>query len=300
MANNCIETRALDYAYEKKPILKNLSLAVPAGSIYGFLGPNGAGKTTTIRLLLGLLPSSAGKISILGHDVQKQPLEIYSRTGSLIETPSLYGHLSGWENMELCRRLTGASKDRIETVLNTVGMLEHAHTKTRKYSLGMKQRLGLALALIHRPELLILDEPTNGLDPNGIIEMRKLIMFLNREYGKTIFLSSHMLSEIEHIATHAGVIHQGELKFQGTIQELRQQSHAQLRIETNKPQKAAGLLREKALEVGLVDGHFLEVPVTDQRKIAELNTYLTANGLDIYGLSIKQQNLEDVFLNLTK
>lgn len=300
MEKNCIETSGLAYAYEKKPVLKNLGLQVPEGSIYGFLGPNGAGKTTTIRLLLGLLPSAAGKISILGRDIHRHPMEIYSRTGSLIETPSLYGHLSGWENMELCRRLTGAGSDRIETVLNTVGMLEHAHTKTRKYSLGMKQRLGLALALIHRPELLILDEPTNGLDPSGIIEMRKLIIFLNREYGKTIFLSSHMLSEIEHMATHAGVIHQGELKFQGTIQQLRQQSHAQLRIETNKPQKAAGLLRDKAVDVGFVNGQYLEVPVTDQHKIAALNSYLIGQGLDIYGLSIKQQNLEDVFLTLTK
>lgn len=300
MEKNCIETHGLDYAYEKKLILKNLHLKVPAGSIYGFLGPNGAGKTTTIRLLLGLLPASAGKIIISGNNIQEKPLEIFSRTGSLIETPSLYGHLSGWENMELCRRLTGASSDRINAVLSTVGMLDHAHTKTRKYSLGMKQRLGLALALIHSPDLLILDEPTNGLDPNGIIEMRKLIISLNREYGKTIFLSSHMLSEIEHIATHAGVIHQGELRFQGTIQELRQQSLAQLRIETNNPQKAAGLLKEKAIEIGVVNGQYVEIPVTDQRKIAELNSYLITNGLDIYGLSINQQDLEKTFLNLTK
>lgn len=300
MEKNCIETHGLDYAYEKKLILKNLNLKVPAGSIYGFLGPNGAGKTTTIRLLLGLLHSSAGKISILGNNIRDKQLEVFSQTGSLIETPSLYGHLSGYENMELCRRLAGASKDRIKTVLNTVGMLEHAHTKTRKCSLGMKQRLGLALALIHRPKLLILDEPTNGLDPNGIIEMRKLLIFLNREYGKTIFLSSHMLSEVEHIATHAGVIHQGELKFQGTIQELRQQNQAQLRIETNRPQKAADLLKEKAIEVGVVNGQYLEIAVTDQRKIAELNSYLITNGLDIYGLSLKQQTLENTFLNLTK
>lgn len=297
---NIIETRALTYAYEKKPILRDLGLAVPLGSIYGFLGPNGAGKTTTIRLLLGLLESDKAKISILGRDIRKSPMEIYRRTGSLIETPSLYGHLSGYENMELCRRLTGAPKERINTVLKTVGMLPHAHMKTRKYSLGMKQRLGLALALVHDPELLILDEPTNGLDPNGIIEMRELIGLLNREYGKTIFLSSHILSEIELIATHTGVIHQGELRFQGSIQELRQQQQTQLRIETSSTQKAASLLKEKSVAIGTVNGKYLEVPVTDQRKIAELNTYLIANGLDIYGLSVQQQNLESIFLNLTK
>ena len=300
MEKNIIETTALSYAYEKKPVLKDLGLKVPQGSIYGFLGPNGAGKTTTIRLLLGLLEAPAGKISLFGEDICKNPLSIYSRTGSLIETPSLYGHLSGYENLELCRRLTGAPKERIETVLNTVEMLKHAHTKTKKYSLGMKQRLGLALALLHSPELLILDEPTNGLDPSGIIEMRKLITFLNRECGKTIFLSSHMLSEIEQLATHTGIIHQGELKFQGTIQELRQQSRGQLRIETNNPKRAAVLLKEKSIEVGMVNGRYLELPVSDQCQIAELNSYLISEGLDIYALGIQEQKLENIFLHLNK
>lgn len=300
MGKYCIETTDLDYAYEKKPILKKLNLRVPYGSIYGFLGPNGAGKTTTIRLLLGLLQTAEGKISILGNDIQQNPLHIFCRTGSLIEMPSLYGHLSGYENMELCRRLTGAPESNINSVLKTVDMLDHAHTKTRKYSLGMKQRLGLALALIHNPDLLILDEPTNGLDPNGIIEIRKLITSLNREHGKTIFLSSHMLSEIAQIATHAGIIHQGELKFQGTIQELEQLSKPQLRIETNNPQLAAVLLKQKSIEVGIVNGQYLEAPVTDLQAIADINSYLITHGLNIYGLSINKQNIENTFLNLTK
>lgn len=295
-----IETTDLDYDFGKNPILRNLNLKAPYGSIYGFLGPNGAGKTTTIRLLLGLLQPAKGKIRILGNDIQENPIEVFRRTGSLIEMPSLYGHLSGYENLEYCRRLTGAAQSNINSVLKTVDMLKHAHSKTRKYSLGMKQRLGLALALIQNPDLLILDEPTNGLDPNGIIEIRNLITTLNREYGKTIFLSSHMLSEIAQIATHAGVIHQGELKFQGTIQELEQLSMPQLRIETNNPQLALDLLKQKSIEADLVNEQYVETNITDQQAIADLNCYLISHGLNIYGLSVHKQNIENTFLNLTK
>lgn len=300
MGNYCIETTDLNYSFGNKTILRNLNLKAPYGSIYGFLGPNGAGKTTTIRLLMGLLQTANGQISILGNDIKKNPIEVFRRSGTLIEMPSLYGHLSGYENMEYCRRLTGTPKSHVDSVLKTVDMLKHAHIKTRKYSLGMKQRLGLALALIQNPDLLILDEPTNGLDPNGIIEIRNLITMLNRERGITIFLSSHMLSEISQIATHAGVIHQGILKFQGSLQEMEQLSIPHLRIETNNPQHAVELLRLKSIKAEVVDSKYVETKTVDHQTIADLNIYLVSNGLSIYGLSINKPNIENTFLNLIK
>ncbi|MTI33508.1 ABC transporter ATP-binding protein [Xanthovirga aplysinae] len=299
MSENIIQTTALNYSFDQRKILKDLTLEVPKGSIYGFLGPNGAGKTTTIRLLLGLLKVKEAQIHLFGKDIRRNALEIYSRTGSLIEKPSLYGHLNGNENLELCRRLCGAPYSRIQEVLRIVEMSTHAHTKIRKYSLGMKQRLGLALALIQNPELLILDEPTNGLDPSGIIEMRKLLLKLNQDFGKTIFLSSHILSEIELLVTHIGIIDLGELKFQGSLHELQNLSQPKLRISTNNSEKASKLLKQKEINISKQTGQFVEIGIKDEKQIASLNEYLVANNLHIYGLQMNNQKLENIFLNLT-
>ncbi|MEO8795829.1 MAG: ATP-binding cassette domain-containing protein, partial [Daejeonella sp.] len=200
-----IETRNLSYSFAKQKVLDDVSLQVPAGSIYGFLGPNGAGKTTTIKILLNLLRSDKNNVLLFGDEINTNRIKILSRIGALVEQPAIYNHLTGKENLYNRAMLLGISKQRIELVQNITGIGQYAGKKAGKYSLGMKQRLGIALALLPDPELLLLDEPTNGLDPNGIIEIRKLLQKLTSE-GKTVFVSSHILSEVEKMATHVGII----------------------------------------------------------------------------------------------
>src|SRR4051794_4480726 len=220
MATPTIETSGLTHHFGGQPVLQGIDLCVPAGAIYGFLGPNGAGKTTTLRLLLGLLRRQQGTVRIFGRALERDRLAILRRIGSSIETPSLYGQLTAAENLEVWRRLFRCERRRIGEVLELVGLAATGPKRADQFSLGMKQRLGLAVALLHEPSLLILDEPTNGLDPHGILEMRALFGTLNRERGITILVSSHILSEIERVVTHVGVIHRGTLRFQGTLDEL--------------------------------------------------------------------------------
>jgi ABC-2 type transport system ATP-binding protein len=201
-----------------------IDLQVPEGAIYGFLGPNGAGKSTTIRMLLGLIRPTTGTIRLFGEPVRPGGTRHLHRIGALIEAPSLYAHLTGCENLELTRRLTRAPHSRIEHLLKTVDLLEAADRPAGRYSTGMRQRLGLALALMNDPELLILDEPTNGLDPAGIHEIRELIRRIPEELGSTVFLSSHHLSEVEQIASHVGIIHKGKLLYQGSLKDLEDRS----------------------------------------------------------------------------
>jgi ABC-2 type transport system ATP-binding protein len=196
--NNIIKTTGLNYYFSKAAqTLFDINLDVKEGSIYGFLGPNGAGKTTTLRLLLGLLRKQEGSIEIFGKSFEQHSIEILRNVGSLIEQPSLYAHLTAKENLEIYRKVYGCSSNRINEVLEMVGLAYTKNKKTKQFSLGMKQRLSIALALLPQPKLLILDEPTNGLDPNGIIETRELIKRLNTEFGTTILVSSHILAEVE-------------------------------------------------------------------------------------------------------
>lgn len=219
--NYALETTSLSYAFSKTdPVLDTLNLRVPAASIYGFLGPNGAGKTTTLKLVLGLLKRQTGRIDFSGRPFQENRIPILQEVGSLIETPSLYGHLTAKENLEIWRRIYRSPATRIAEVLERVGLSDTGSKRTRQFSLGMKQRLGIAIALLNKPSLLILDEPTNGLDPNGMIEMRELLRTLNREEKMTILISSHLLSEIAKLVTHVGIINKGRLVFQDTLDEL--------------------------------------------------------------------------------
>jgi ABC-type multidrug transport system ATPase subunit len=201
-----------------------IDLQVPEGAIYGFLGPNGAGKSTTIRMLLGLVRPTTGTIRLFGELVRPGGTRHLRRTGALIEAPSLYPHLTARENLELTRRLTRTGHSRIEHLLKTVDLLDAADRPAGRYSTGMRQRLGLALALMNDPELLILDEPTNGLDPAGIHEIRELIRRIPEELGSTVFLSSHHLGEVEQIASHVGIIHKGKLLYQGSLKDLEDRS----------------------------------------------------------------------------
>jgi ABC-2 type transport system ATP-binding protein len=294
-----IKTTGLSYQYSKDAkTLSDIHLQVERGSIYGFLGPNGSGKTTTLSLLLGLLKVQQGNIEIFGKELNSNRIDILKRVGSLIETPSLYGHLTAKENLEVYRHVYGASKERIDEVLKIIE-LDYTGKKTvKKFSLGMKQRLSIALALLPNPELLVLDEPSNGLDPAGIIELRKLIKKLNKAYGMTIIISSHLLSEVEKMVSHIGIIFKGTMLFQGSLPELHlfQQQSSKLFIKTSDNEVAFELLKEYVPE-RLEDR--LAVPFTNIEQVASINRRLTKHDLDVYLLHPKENDLEQLFINLT-
>lgn len=221
---NIIETKNLTKGSGEQMRVNKLDLAIPEGCVYGFLGPNGAGKTTTLKLLLGLLKPTDGIITFFGQKMTAQNrLSILRHTGSLIESPSYYGHLTGLENLQIMAKLKKVPAAEIEKVLHTVRLYEQKDKKVKQYSLGMKQRLGIAMALLGNPRVLILDEPTNGLDPAGIQEMREFIKDLPMTYQMTVIVSSHLLSEVEQMADMVGIIHHGELVFQGTMATLEAQ-----------------------------------------------------------------------------
>jgi ABC-type multidrug transport system ATPase subunit len=300
MSQLIIETKNLDFSFRSgQKILQSLSLQVPAGSIYGFLGPNGAGKTTTLRLLLGLLRKQEGGITLFGKNFKDDRIDILRRLGSLIEQPSLYLHLTGRENLELFRLTYGCDKKRIDEVLEIVRLKDAARKKAKAYSLGMKQRLAIAISLLHDPELLILDEPTNGLDPNGIIETRELIKTLNQQYGKTILVSSHLLAEIEKMATHVGIIHKGKLLFQGPLTELQslKSSQSAIEVEVSDTVKAQSLLQR--FPILQVNGTKVTVAYESRERMAEINKTLVAEGIDVYQLSMTQNDLENLFIQIT-
>jgi ABC-2 type transport system ATP-binding protein len=216
-----LETCRLSYGFSRRqPVLDNVGLQVPEASIYGFLGPNGAGKTTTLKLILGLLKKQQGDISLWGRPFEEDRVGMLRKVGSFIESPSLYGHLSAKDNLLVWQKIYRCPGENINHSLELVGLADTGGKKVRQFSLGMKQRLGIAVALLHQPSLLILDEPTNGLDPHGIIDVRELLKHLHRQHGITILVSSHLLSEIEKLATHTGIIHKGRMVYQGTLQGL--------------------------------------------------------------------------------
>jgi len=221
MNNKILEIKNLSKKSGNTYRVKNLSMSIPKSCVYGFLGPNGAGKTTTLKMILGLIKKDAGEIKMFGEDVSaKNLLSLLHKTGSLIENPGGYPHLSGLENMQIIAKLKGVNETEIEKALKTVRLYEQKDKKLGAYSLGMKQRLGIAMALLGDPKLLILDEPSNGLDPAGIMEIRNLITSLPKERGMTVLISSHLLNEIEQMADYVGIIHKGQMLYQGKLSEL--------------------------------------------------------------------------------
>jgi ABC-2 type transport system ATP-binding protein len=300
MRNNLIiKTSNLSYQYAKGiKTLSDISLQVERGSIYGFLGPNGSGKTTTLSLLLGLLKNQQGDIEIFGQHLQSDRINILKKIGALVETPSVYGHLTARENLEVYRKDYGVSGDRIDEVLHTVGLTDTGKKLVKRFSLGMKQRLAIALALLPNPELLILDEPSNGLDPAGIIELRELVKTLNKKYGMTIVISSHLLSEVEKMVSHVGIIYKGELLFQGTLPELHsfQEKGSKLLINTSDNEVALQLLQ--AYNPERVEDK-ISVSYVDQNQAAVIQRTLHQNNLDIYLLYPKGNDLEQLFIDLT-
>ena len=295
-----ISTENLTFTFGHQTVVKSLSLQVPEGSIYGFLGPNGAGKTTTIKLLLNLLQTQQGSIQVFGLDLQTNRIKILSQIGSLIEQPAIYAHLSGRENLLNRALLLQISEARVDEMLKLVHLTDAAHKKAGQYSLGMKQRLGIALALLSDPQLLILDEPTNGLDPNGIIEIRELLIRLVNEHKKTVFISSHLLAEIERMATHVGIINHGELLFQGSIKDLEALSQPLVQIETTNTIDAANFLTRNSITVADVNDQYLHIPYTSKQQMGELNSLLNANGYTVYSINKQQKDLEKLFLAITQ
>ncbi len=293
-----IQTKELSFNFGNQKVLNKLSLEVPKGGIYGFLGPNGSGKTTTIKLLLNLLYSKEHNIFLFGKGVKQNRIEILEKVGSLIEQPAIYAHLTGYENLKLRASLLSISSKKVTETLVTVGLTDAANKKAGKYSLGMKQRLGIGLALINDPELLILDEPTNGLDPNGIIEIRNLVKDLAHNQHKTIFISSHLLSEIERIATHVGIIHKGEMLFQGSIDELQSLKTAKVCIETNDNASALALLKINYPDA-LLEGT-IQLPFSGLEDMGLINSYLVQNGFQVYCIYKKKKDLESLFLDITQ
>ncbi|MGH8029393.1 MAG: ABC transporter ATP-binding protein [Arenimonas sp.] len=273
-----------------------LSLAVPQGAVYGFLGPNGAGKTTTIRLLLDLLRPDAGSVSLFGQPLDRHHRDPLRLVGALVESPSLYGHLTGRENLEVTRRLLDAPRSRIDAVLARVDLADSAQRVVRDYSLGMRQRLAIALALLGEPRLLILDEPGNGLDPAGIVDLRTLLRGLADD-GVTVFVSSHLLAEVDQVATHVGVLQSGRLRFEGSIQELRGRTRPRLLIRCDDLLRASGVLTDAGEAVSQC-GDTLAVTL-GARTEAELNRLLVAGGIGVAHLAREHASLESMFFDLT-
>lgn len=294
-----IETHALSFQYGKQRILKDINLSVPENSIYGFLGPNGAGKSTTIKVLLGLLRVPEKTAFLFGQDIHQKRIEILSRIGNLIETPSIYGHLTAFDNLKIMRTLYPSAKSRIEEVLELIGLSHAAQKKVKHFSMGMKQRLGIGLALFHDPDLLVLDEPVNGLDPSGIHEIRQLLLQLQAS-GKTIFISSHLLSEIEKTCSHLGIIKNGSVIFQGEMDELQSGNRRLVKLKLNDPIKGLGLLPEHLKEQASVEGQFLHVDIRDDQHFQKMIQQLIEGGLELYDIERHSPSLESLFMDLTK
>lgn len=297
---NLIETSGLCKRYGKAMRVNDLNLCVPEGAIYGFLGPNGAGKSTTLKMILGLVRPTAGSIAVFGKTVtDKNRMGMLRQVGSLIESPAYYGHLTAYENLRIIQLLRGVPEEWISEALAVVRLDGQQNKRVSQFSLGMKQRLGLAAALLSHPRLLILDEPTNGLDPAGIQEMRALIESLPERYGMTVVVSSHLLSEIDQLATHVGIISDGELVFQNTLKKLHAKSEHHLLLHTTNNPMASSLLREHDVFCQIRDERII-LPILPDAELAALTGALSGCGLGILRLEERQRSLEDIFLDLTK
>jgi len=302
MMDPVIKVRGLKKNYGNFNAVDNLDIDVYRGDVFGFLGPNGAGKSTTIRMLLSLIKPTDGKIEIFGKDLLHERNFILSKIGCIVEKPDFYKYLSAKKNLELLAGVSGVDVNakKIDELLEFVGLSGRGNDFVKTYSHGMKQRLGLAQALLHDPELIILDEPTTGLDPQGIIDIRNLILYLSKEKGKTIFLSSHILSEMELIATRLAIINKGKTVAQGELNVLLNDDNRVVRIKVNSIEKVMSVI-QNTLWIGKFIGeenndltfhlHYNEIP--------DLNKFLLNNDVDVYSIESLRQ-LEDYFLKLTE
>ncbi len=293
-----ISTHKLSKQYDGVYRVKDLDLKVYEGDIYGFLGPNGAGKSTALKMLLGLVKPTDGRVNMFGKEFGANRLCILENTGSLIESPSYYGHLSGLENMRVMQRLLNVPNRNVDEALRIVRLESHKGKKVSQYSLGMKQRLGIAMALMGFPKLLILDEPTNGLDPAGIQEIRELIQSLPQRFGMTVLISSHLLSEIDQIATKVGIINNGELIFQNSMDALRARSKRTIALRTQNISEAKSILQKNRFMPMHQDDYLIFEDIPDEQ-IATINQMLVTYGIGVTRIEERRKKLEDIFLELT-
>ena len=294
-----LRTRNLSKQYAKRLAVDELNLEVRRGEIFGFLGPNGAGKTTTIRMMLGLIAPTGGSVEILGKDIATHRSEILPRVGALVETPALYLYLSGRNNLvAVGDALGGVPKTRIEEVLELVGMQNRQKDRVRTYSLGMKQRLGVAMALLQDPDVLVLDEPANGLDPAGIVEMRDLMHRLSAE-GKTVFISSHQLPEVQQICTRVGIINLGKLVTESTIEDLTN-GRGEFAVTLERAQEALALVQAQPWgKSARLDNNGALISPAPGNRGRDLNIFLVQAGFAPDTITQATQDLEEVFLRLT-
>lgn len=297
-----VRTKGLSKAFGGRAVVRDLDLAVPRGAVYGFLGPNGSGKTTTIRMLLGLVGADAGSIEVLGAPIPEGARTVLPRVGALVEGPGFHPYLTGRANLERLDRLDASagpagSAARIGAALDRVGLASAAGKKFRQYSLGMKQRLAIAAALLVPRDLLVLDEPTNGLDPQGTREIRALVASLGAE-GVTVLISSHLLSEIEQVCSHLGIMNTGRLVAQGRVEELRAAQTTTTIVTTARPDAAGAVLRRLGLSEVTVTGEGASGIPTGQRP-ADIVAALVADGVPVDGFGTRRPSLEDLFVELT-
>ena len=283
-----------------KVALQDICLELQSPGMIGLLGPNGAGKSTTLKMLLGLVRPTAGEIELFGQNVNSaNRLQILRQVGSLIESPSYYGHLSGEENLRILQKMRQLPERNVQEVLKIVRLEAHRDKKVSHYSLGMKQRLGLAGALLAFPRLLILDEPTNGLDPAGIQEMRELICSLQERYDMTVLISSHLLSEIDQMANVVGIIRDGEMIFQDRLERLHERGQKQLALRTDDNLRAEDFLSARNVPVQR-NGQWLLVPSLDDDTVAACERLLLQQRIHLLRIEERQKSLEDIFLELTE
>ena len=294
-----IETKALCKQYGPHTAVDHVELHVPQGCVYGFIGPNGAGKSTTMKMLLGLIHPTAGRVRLLGQELtEKSRLPLLRQTGSLIESPAGYLHLTAQENLEIVADLKGVPYKDIGRVLDIVHLTQDRSRRVGQYSLGMKQRLGIAMALLGSPKLLILDEPTNGLDPAGIQEMRALIQNMPAATGATVLISSHLLGEMEQMVEQVGIIDHGHILFEGPLTELQRHSRGNVTLRLLDPAKAAPILRANGLTAHS-DSCVVTLPPLRDSLLADLVQKLAAGGAGVVELTPHTKTLEEIFLSLT-
>lgn len=297
---NVIQIQNLSFEFSKnKPVLKDINLSVPKGSIFGFLGANGAGKSTTMKMLIGSIPDEQHAIRIFNERLDVLYPEGFNKIGSLIDTAAFYDHLSGWDNLLVISRLRNLPISECERVLHLVGLWDSRNMKMKRYSLGMKQRLAIAITLLGKPDLLILDEPVNGLDPNGMLEIRELLIKLNKEEGVTIFISSHLLQEIEKMITHLAIISHGEIRFAGSVKDLNEMyRYNRIRIGLNHAETFIHEIPEN-YSPKLLDEAGIEVTAESREDITALIKKLVLKNAEIFEIK-NSAGLEEWFMEITK
>ena len=300
---NAIEVENVKKTFKNHTALHNINMQIPEGSIYGFIGKNGAGKTTTLSIMLGILPLTSGHIRIFGQDTQELGYRATQSIGALIDAKSTYPHLSGWDNLDITRRLLKLEEAEIDRVLDVVDLKTSAQRKVGQYSLGMKQRLGIARALLGKPRILILDEPLNGLDPDGILDMRRLIRQLALEEGMSILVSSHLLSEVQQIATHVGLIHEGQMRAEGRLDDLLSHAGTKVALRTNDLTRSHHLVStlgyQSTVQEDQLDIH-LDPGRSQDMEIAAINSTLVGAGIAVFELTQTGPSLEALYQSRTR